>query len=222
MFHVKHPMGLSDLYDSLAAENFILSKEQVSRFETYIELIHSWSRRYHIISKNDLNDIVERHILPCLFLYYVMDKKKGATVLDIGSGAGFPGIILKIMQPDLKIVLIDSMKKKYLFLQEAADILEIDCTIICERVEQYSLRQDINFDFIVNRAVASLGVLWKWTRPLLKAGGIFYAMKGGNCRNEMNEIDGQKTEIEIIDPPEAWVGFSGYLQGKVIVKISSH
>ena len=220
MFHVKHPIHLNDLFGFLKAYNYTISKKQGDLFHTYIDLIRNWSRCYHLISRNDLTDIVERHILPCVFLYHLMVKRNKASLIDIGSGAGFPGIVLKIMQPDLKVVLIDSARKKYLFLKEVVEILKIDCDVISQRVEHYGLNANRKFDIVVNRAVASLEILWKWALPIIKSDGIFYAMKGGDCRDELNKLNNEDVKIEIIHPMKEWIQFSDLLREKVIIQLS--
>jgi 16S rRNA (guanine527-N7)-methyltransferase len=174
-----------------------------------------------LISNNDLDHIVERHILPCLLLNYNIEINRTVDLLDIGSGAGFPGLVLKIMQPDLKVVLVDSMRKKCLFLREASENLKIECNIICQRAEHYNQNHADKFDIIVNRAVTSLNVLWSWAQPLLKEGGFFYAMKGGDCRDEIATISMNKIVPEIVYPSDNWIDFSRFLNGKTIIIIEN-
>ena len=219
MFHVKHPMQLSDLFDFLKASKYPISKEQISLFEQYINLIRKWSSRVRLISNNDLDHIVERHILPCLLLHYNIEINKEADLLDIGSGAGFPGLVLKIMQPDLKVVLLDSVRKKCLFLREVSESLKIECDLICQRAEYYNQKQVRQFDVVVNRAVAPLDVLWSWAQPILKEGGLFFAMKGGDCSDEIAAIHMNKIATEVVYPSNNWIEFSRFLKGKTIIKI---
>jgi 16S rRNA (guanine527-N7)-methyltransferase len=220
MFHVKQPMQLDDLIRFLARLNYTLSEKQNIQFVHYITLLKKWSARCHLISIKDLNHIIERHFLPCILLSEVLDKQPGSHLLDIGTGAGFPGIVLKIMQPDLDLVLIDSVKKKYFFLKELCEWLDIDCEIICQRVEQYATITERKFDFIVNRAVAPLAVLWQWALPLLKETGCFYAMKGGDCTEELMGLNMKLIKLDIFYPPSSWTHFSNFLLGKFVVKLS--
>ena len=124
------------------------------------------------------------------------------------------------MRPDLNLVLIDAAKKKYLFLKELSEKLDMDNEIICQRVEQYAKRTDCRFDFIVNRAVAPLAILWGWSLPLLKHDGIFYAMKGGDCREDLKPFNATFIRLELCYPPVPWTRFSQFLAGKCIIKCS--
>jgi 16S rRNA (guanine527-N7)-methyltransferase len=215
-------MRLDDLIQFLAQNNYRLSEKQTGQFYNYLNLLKSWSSRCNLICKKDISHIIERHFLPCILLSYFFKKQEAAAVLDIGTGAGFPGMVLKIMQPDLNLVLIDAARKKCLFLKELSEVLDVESEIICQRVEQYTKNTERLFDFIVNRAVAPLSTLWQWALPLLKQNGIFYAMKGGDCAEELNKCKVKGIHMELYYPPAAWTLFSNFLLGKFIVKLSLH
>jgi 16S rRNA (guanine527-N7)-methyltransferase len=213
-------MRLNELFNFLQQLDYSLSEKQYVQLASYQNLLQTWSNRYHLISAKDINHITERHFLPSVLLYHLIGKRIGAAVLDIGTGAGFPGMVLKILQPDLQLVLIDSVKKKYLFLKELSEQLAIDCEIICQRVEQYAMITDRKFDLIVNRAVAPLSVLWQWALQLLNETGSLYAMKGGGVEKELKELNMKLIKLDIFYPPSRWTCFSHFLLGKCVVKIS--
>ena len=219
MFHVKHHITLDDLYNFLQAQGIHINTNQIDKFKRYIDLIKSWSMRQNLVSRNDLPDLVEKHILPSLMLDYVISWKKNSTVLDVGSGAGFPGLILKVMQPHIELTLVDSVRKKYLFLIEACELLSFTCTVINQRVEDFKLIRPKKFDIVVCRAVAELGTFWMWVREMLIPAGHLYALKGGDYIREVDDINDNAIKIEIIKPAKAWIDFSPGLQSKRVINV---
>jgi len=166
-----------------------LSAEQIAFLNQYLNILVSWNARTNLISKNDVQHLVERHILESMAVVTVHDIALNAVVMDLGSGAGFPGIPLKILRPDLEIRLIDSKRMKYLFLKEIIRQLHLNkADAICERVESLDATFINYFDFVVCRAVTKLSELWGWSSKFLKTGGKLLAMKGGDLTYEFIEF----------------------------------
>ena len=140
----------------------------------YLNLLHKWNRAYNLTSIRDLDSMVTLHVLDSLA---ILPWIKGSHVLDVGTGAGLPGIPLAIARPELKVVLLDSNGKKIRFLQEVKRVLSLDnVEIIQSRAENY--RPTLGFDTVVTRAFSSLEQMINWTDHLVAGDGIWLAMKG--------------------------------------------
>ena len=215
---MKQTIHLHELFNFLSKQGFYTSNEIYSKFEKYLSLIRSWSKRTNLISKNDIDFVVEKHFLPSIFLFSEIKNNNHKKILDIGSGGGFPGIVLMIMNSDFMITLLDSSHKKCMFLKELSETIEINCDVICMRVEDYINESDEKYDITVSRAVSKLSSLWEWSGPLLKNDGLLYALKGGNCLKEINVLTQRPISTEIIYPGKKWIEFSKYLKTKFIVR----
>ena len=161
------------------------SHEQVALLVQYVDLLTDWSARVRLISRNDRNLIWERHILDCLSL--VPHLPKDGPLLDLGSGAGLPGIVIKIMRPDLEVYLLEPTRMKTLFLQETITALGLQNTFaIRSRAETLVGDSSFSGKFLIGtaRAVARLPQLWNWVEPLLAPQGVFIAMKGPGSLSE--------------------------------------
>jgi 16S rRNA (guanine527-N7)-methyltransferase len=150
----------------------------------FAELLEKWNRVYNLTGIRGTEQIVTGHLLDCLAIVPHVD---GTDALDIGSGAGFPGIPLAIARPEMRMTLLDSNQKKTAFLREAVSHLMLDkTTVICDRVESWQPQE--KFDVIVSRAFADLGETIKIARHLLAPGGTFAAMKGVLPDEEMERL----------------------------------
>ena len=171
----------------LAERSFGLSfsNKQVVLLKQYVDLLTDWSSRVRLISRNDRNFIWERHILDCLSL--VPHLPEGSPLLDLGSGAGLPGIVVKIMRSDLEVYLLEPTRMKNLFLQETITALGLQNTIaIRSRAEALVGDSSFSGKFLIGtaRAVARLPQLWDWAEPLLAHQGVLIAMKGPGSLSE--------------------------------------
>ncbi len=199
MFHVKH-----DIIE-LAERSFDLSfsNEQVAMLVQYVDLLTDWSARVRLISRNDRNFIWERHILDCLSL--IPSLPIDGPLLDLGSGAGLPGIVIKIMRPDLEVYLLEPARMKSLFLRETITALNLQNTFaIKDRAETLAGDSSFSGKFLIGtaRAVARLPQLWNWTEPLLAPHGVLISMKGpgalGEFTNGVSEdIDATETTLTL-------------------------
>jgi len=213
---VKHKHTVDSLTKFLGKQGLYISVTQKMKMVTFHELLVKWSRKINIVSSADVSNIVERHFLPSLFLNYIVHKNGSGSMLDIGSGSGFPGVILGIMQPEQDLVLLDSSQKKCLFLKEVKEALNLSFKVVCQRVEEYNIKHKI----IVCRAVATLEKIWKWSINILEKEGSLFALKGTNCGKEIDLLKQENVIIETIVPPKEWLIFSDYLKDKQILKCS--
>jgi 16S rRNA (guanine527-N7)-methyltransferase len=150
----------------------------------FAELLEKWNRVYNLTSIRGAEQVVSGHLLDSLA---IVPHIEAAHALDVGSGAGFPGIPLAIAAPDMRVTLLDSNQKKAAFLRQAVSELALDnATVICERVESWQPQE--KFDLIVSRAFSDLGEFIRQSRHLLAPGGIFAAMKGVLPREELERL----------------------------------
>ncbi len=166
-------------------EYFTLNNEQVSKFEKYRDLLLEWNEKFNLTAITDPDEIEEKHFIDSLLASKYVDFSKG-RLLDIGSGAGFPGIPLAIAFPKLKVTLLESNGKKVTFLNEVKKELGLEnVTVINGRAED--LKQHDYFDFVTARAVKQLNILAELTLPFVRTHGFLVAYKGSNAEEELNE-----------------------------------
>lgn len=169
----------------------IISDQQIVSFQKYLTLLLQWNRRTNLISRTDETRLIDRHILESLSVLLAFKFENCAQIVDIGSGAGFPALPVKLVRPDLQFVLVESKRMKSLFLREVVKQLQlVQVQVVCDRVENLSLEpaQQARFDFAFCRAVAELKVVYEGSQKLLKPGGFFIAWKGGNVQPEIDEL----------------------------------
>lgn len=169
-----------------------LSDEQLLQFRSYQDLLLDWNQRMNLTALRDPGLIQQRHFLDSLTCSLVTGDLNGQMLIDIGSGAGFPGLPLKILFPGLKISLLESIGKKATFLQVVVDELELKkVTIIIERAETLGQSGDHReqYDWAVARAVARLEVLVEYLLPFVQIGGHALAQKGRHAEEEMRDAE---------------------------------
>lgn len=179
---------MSTLAQRALNEGISLTEEQVSLFEKYRELILEWNTRIDITKITDPKEVDNKHFLDSLSVFRILDPKPDMTVIDIGTGGGFPGIPMKIISPFLKITLLDSLGKRVRFLQEVIKELDLpETTAIQGRAEEFFRERKYRekYDIAVARAVAPLPTLVEYCLPAVKVGGVFLAMKGPTAREEI-------------------------------------
>ena len=186
--------------------NFPLSNLQSQQFETYFNNLVTYNEKVNLTAITEKEDVYIKHFIDsCLGKDYIPSN---STVVDIGTGAGFPGIPLKIVRPDINLHLVDSLNKRIIFLDELGEKLNIKYTTQHSRVEDYAKNNREQFDVCVSRAVAKLNTLLEYCLPLIKVGGIFIAYKGNSYQQEIDEsknalniLGGQIIEIQDFNLP---------------------
>jgi 16S rRNA (guanine527-N7)-methyltransferase len=216
---VKHPFDLEMLFSFLRSQSIDLSGHQKDQFKNYQKLIKMWSEKQNLISKNDISHLVERHFLPSAFFSRCLPNILKGKIIDVGTGAGFPGVIMKIIQPEISLTLLDSSRKKVLFLEEVCDQLNLDCPVVNLRCEEFRPPLSDCYHNIISRAVARLKLLWEWSGHLIVPGGHLYTFKGGDYQEEIEELVDDDLNHEVIVPDKDWLEASGYLNQKCIVKL---
>ena len=212
------------------AEHFglcVLSK-QVLAFEKYMDLLIEWNKKFNLTAITDENNIIIKHFLDSLSVAMVMDDcKEGSSLIDIGSGAGFPGLPLKIMLDKLDITLIDSVGKKITFLQKVIDILDLKNTkAIISRAEDLANLPDYRekFDYATARAVSKLNVISEYCLPFVKIGGKFISMKLSDTEEEINEAKAAISILggEISEVKKVKIPFSDITHSLVVIDKTSN
>ncbi|MCX5749668.1 MAG: 16S rRNA (guanine(527)-N(7))-methyltransferase RsmG [Candidatus Saganbacteria bacterium] len=165
--------------------------DKEARFKIYSKELINWNKKFNLTSITDEDDIILKHFKDCETLKEAFDFSTGhPEVIDIGTGAGFPGLVLKVLFPDIKLTLLDCIKKKTGFLSHIADILGFkDIDIIWERAEDYAKKRREQYDVAVCRALAPLNIASELCLPFVKTGGIFIAMKGKDIETEIKNAE---------------------------------
>lgn len=172
----------------LKESNLEISKQMVEKFEKYAGLLVEWNKKMNLTAITEPREIAVKHFLDSLLTLDAVEIPNGAAVIDVGTGAGFPGVPIKIVRPDVDLTLLDSLNKRIKFLEELKDDLKVDVKLIHRRAEEAAREENLRecFDIAVSRAVAPLNVLLEYCMPFVKVGGIFVALKGKNAQSELN------------------------------------
>lgn len=163
------------------------SKEILGQYKTYYDYLTERNAVMNLTAISGEDNVARLHFLDSAALCKVYDFKN-KSLIDIGTGAGFPGLPLKIIQPSIKLTLLDSHQKRVTFLSELCEKLEIDdVKCLAARAEDEVSHIGGSFDAAVSRAVARLNILCELCLPFVHVGGVFIAMKGPDCSNELKE-----------------------------------
>lgn len=166
------------------------SEKQIHQFLTFYEMLIEKNKVMNLTAITEFQDVIEKHFLDSLSLTENRDLNQKLKVLDLGTGAGFPGIPLKIAFSELEIVLMDSLNKRILFLKEVLEELGLsDITAVHGRAEEMAVKSDYRekFDLCVSRAVANLASLSEYCIPFVKVGGNFVSYKSGEVEEEVHQ-----------------------------------
>ncbi len=174
------------LTDWCAEHHLSLSDTQKAAFQTYADLLIEWNQKMNLTAITDPKEIAVKHFIDSISILTCVNLKENASLIDIGTGAGFPGIPLKIMRPDLRLTLLDSLNKRLVFLEEVCRTLSIEAELLHARAEEYGQKPAYReqYDYAVSRAVANLPSLCEYCIPYIKVGGHFIAMKGPDGETE--------------------------------------
>ncbi len=197
-------MNISEvLLEAIKDYKIDLNDSQYDKFEKYYNLLLDWNNKINLTAITDVEGVAIKHFADSLSLLNYINIPENASIIDIGTGAGFPGIVLKIARPDINLTLMDSLNKRLIFLDEVLKNIGLQADLVHSRAEdsaKFGNEYREKFDFAVSRAVAKMNVLAEYCLPYVKAGGSFIAMKGPGAEAEIDEakkavgILGGKTE----------------------------
>lgn len=186
------------LLKELSKLNILLTPLQLTKLEEYYQILVEENKKYNLTSITNKEDVYLKHFYDSLTLSKIIDLNN-QSLCDIGTGAGFPGIVLKIAYPNLKVTLIEATEKKCKFLRLVIDKLDLqEIEVINERAEVYSKQYREMYDIVTSRAVAPLKHLLEYSVPLVKVDGYYIAMKG-DITKELVGIETYEKKLHLIE-----------------------
>ena len=192
---IDFPLNLiADKCSDFGAE---IDATKARQLNLYGNLLLEWNQKMNLTAITDPADIVIKHFFDCILFFKHIDVPQNAKIIDVGTGAGFPGMVLKIMRPDIDLTLLDGLNKRLVFLKEVLKEIGLSAEVIHTRAEdggKNPLYRE-QYDFAVARAVARHNVLSEYCLPYVKVGGKFVAMKGPAAETEISE---SKKAVELL------------------------
>lgn len=206
-------MSVEWLADKLETHGITLNDQQKQQFQTYYKMLVEWNEKMNLTSITDESEVYLKHFYDSITAAFYVDMTKELSICDVGAGAGFPSIPLKIVFPQLKVTIVDSLNKRIQFLNHLADALGLQgVSFVHERAENFGNTRGDNresYDIVTARAVARLTVLSELCLPLVKTGGHFVAMKSSKGEEELEEarfaigvFGGRVEAVETFELPE--------------------
>ena len=183
-------MNEQQFIEALRSKGIELTQQQIAQFKTYFELLVEWNEKMNLTAITDLEGVYLKHFYDSISASFYFDFTKVTTVCDVGAGAGFPSIPIKICFPHLEITIVDSLNKRITFLNHLTDQLQLqNMTFVHARAEEFGQNSQYReqFDVVTARAVARLSVLSELCIPLAKEGGYFVALKAAAGAEEMKD-----------------------------------
>jgi len=178
-------MTQEQFIQALSSRGISLSEKQITQFQTYMRLLQEWNEKMNLTAIVKDEEVWEKHFYDSILPFIGLDL---SSFCDVGSGAGFPGIPVKIVYPDCEMTLIEPLQKRCLFLEEVVSQLKLEnISVMNVRAEEYAKEHRALFSIVSARAVAKLSILLELCIPLLKVDGIFVALKGKNGDQELKQ-----------------------------------
>ena len=188
-------MPIDDFIEELKKIGIILNDNQLNQLERYYELLVEKNKVMNLTGIVEKEEVYLKHFYDSLTIVKSIDLNKINNLCDIGTGAGFPGLVLKIVFPQLKVVLLDSLNKRVDFLNDVINTLNLkNIEVIHTRAEEYALSHRNGFEVTTARAVANLSILLEYAIPMTKVGGYFIALKG-KVRDELEDSKNALKEL---------------------------
>jgi len=181
----------SGFENKLSKMDIVLTDRQIQQFFKYYEMLVERNKVMNLTAITEFNEVIDKHFVDSLSLVKIL-KNDNLSVIDVGTGAGFPGIPLKIAFPQLNVTLIDSLNKRITFLKDVIQGLQLkNISVYHGRAEDYGRNMQFReqFDVCVSRAVANMSTLSEYCLPFVKTGGYFIPYKSGNVQEELNQAE---------------------------------
>lgn len=194
------------LYNTIKPFEINVDEDAFSRLDTFAEMLIETNKSFNLTAIKEPDDVTVKHFADCLSIFKYVDISEKAKVIDVGTGAGFPGLVLKLYRPDIQMTFLDSTKKRLGFIENVLNECGIKGDILHMRAEEAAQLSKYRekYDFATARAVAALPVLSEYCLPFVKVGGSFVSMKSAESNEEISEakkainILGGKIEEDIL------------------------
>ena len=199
-------METNEFLEYVKKLNVEVTEEKLKKLEEYFQILILWNNKMNLTSITEKKDVYLKHFYDSLTITKIVDLKQEESLCDIGTGAGFPGIVLKIFFPHLKVTLIESLQKRVIFLNEVIQKLKLkDIVVINERAEDYAKKTRESFDVVTSRAVANIYILLEYSVHLVKIHKYFIPMKGK--LEELKDITkvSKELNIQLVDKQEFYL-----------------
>lgn len=206
-------MKETEFINALKDQGIELSEKQIGQFNTYYKMLVEWNEKINLTAVTEQEEVYLKHFYDSITPLFYADIEEGASLCDVGAGAGFPSLPMKIIRPDLKITIVDSLNKRINFLNELTAVLGLDkIHLVHDRAETFgshNAEARHMFDVVTARAVAQLNVLSELCLPLVRTGGQFIVMKGKKGQEELDEskfaldlLGGELTKVHQLSLPK--------------------
>lgn len=217
-------MTIDRFIEELKKINIELTEEQLDKFKKYALFLLEYNKTTNLTAIRDMEGVYLKHFYDSLLVFNsdIIDYSNINSLIDIGTGAGFPGVVIKIMYPNINVTLLDSNNKKTKFLEELVKILELDgVTIVNDRAESYVKNHRQEFDITIARAVSELRIIAELCLPLNKIDGYFIALKGNYVEEIKSASDAiKKLNSEIISIKEKKLPVENSYRSIIYVKVN--
>ncbi|MYL50689.1 16S rRNA (guanine(527)-N(7))-methyltransferase RsmG [Halobacillus litoralis] len=205
-------MDINTFLKALQEHGIELDDQQQRQFKKYFDILVEWNEKMNLTAITDQEGVYLKHFYDSLTAAFYYDFNRPLRICDVGAGAGFPSLPLKIVFPQLKVTIVDSLKKRITFLNHLAHELELDdVAFYHDRAENFGKNANFreSYDLVMARAVARMSVLSELCLPLATKGGRFMAMKGPNLKDEMEDakvaiqtVGGEVLDVHTFELPE--------------------
>lgn len=214
---------LMEMKDRVEKIKYLYGEDKAEKLISYLDMVLDRNRFINLTAVKDRDEAIEKHIIDSLSICELPEYKEAEKIIDVGTGAGFPGALLAIVSPEKKFILLDSTLKRLKVIDEFAESLGIDnVTTVHARAEEIARKTEFDaaFDMCVSRAVANLSTLSEWCLPFVKKGGWFISYKGENYLEEIEAAKKVFTKrggklIEVFIPSEQEEDISGHVLLKI-------
>lgn len=179
-------MEKRDLLQLIISEEITCSEEQVDLLLNFMDKTLEANEKFNLTAIKDRDQFIEKMLFDSALVLKDVDLDN-KTIIDVGTGAGFPGVVIKALTPKTKVTLLDSTNKKINHLKEVTNELGLSLDTVCDRAESFAIENREKYDYATARAVASLSILLEMIIPMIKVGGYFLAMKGAGYEQEIND-----------------------------------
>ena len=219
-------MTIDKFIEELKKINIELTEDQLKKFKKYADFLLEYNKTTNLTAIRDIEGVYLKHFYDSLLVFDndIVDFSKVDSLIDVGTGAGFPGVVIKIMYPNIKVTLLDSNNKKTTFLKELVNVLDLnEVTIINTRAEDFVKENRQKFDISIARAVSELRIISELCLPLTKVNGYFIALKG-NYVSEIKAADDaiKKLNSEIISIKEKKLPIENSYRSIIFIKVSKN